>query len=248
MSAVAARYARSARSSAADPTASLTLKELFAQLDRHVDPIPVEKITALAKRLELSRGDIRRWARFGDTCYQRNLIHSGPAYQALALCWRSGQRSPIHDHRGSACVVRVVEGIATETIFDLSPSGLIFATATHHREAGSVCGSVDADIHQMGNLQDASSDLISLHIYSPPLLAMRTYFLGDCVIGECDDAVRSAIRAKANYLGRKVSLNPALQNWRIAAAEPQPSDGPRVRDERAAKQRRDSKPRPRGEG
>src|SRR5205807_7632445 len=43
------------------------------------------------------------------------------------LCWRNGQRSPIHDHRGSSCGVRVLRGTMTETQFAFAPNGHVKA-------------------------------------------------------------------------------------------------------------------------
>jgi cysteine dioxygenase len=193
----------------------MNLAELLEELDAFGGPIPLEHMTRRVRKLKVERADVRRFTRFGDTCYQRNLMHEGPAYQALVLCWRSGQRSPIHDHSGSACVVRVIEGTGTETLFDLSASGLIYPTSTRRWRAGDCMGSFDADIHQMGNLEAARQDLVTLHLYSPPLLAMRTYFLGDSVIGECDNAIRAAIRARANYLGRAAAQPDAGPRWSL---------------------------------
>ena len=95
------------------------------------------------------------------------------------LCWKNGQRSPIHDHTGSACVVRVLRGTLTETLFELVPSGHIKATFSRDFIEGSLMGSEDTDIHQVSNLQAANADLVTLHIYTPPLNRMNTFSLYD---------------------------------------------------------------------
>lgn len=40
---------------------------------------------------------------------------------------------------------------------------------------GYVCSAEDADIHQVANMQAAGTDLVTLHIYSPPIKNMHTY-------------------------------------------------------------------------
>ena len=40
---------------------------------------------------------------------------------------------------------------------------------------GTVIGSQDSDLHQVSNLQDGNLDLVTLHVYSPPLFRMGTY-------------------------------------------------------------------------
>ncbi len=175
------------------PKIPRSLADLIAIWDRYDGAIPLRALRAGLRGLRLTRHDLDGFAEFSESCYRRNRIHTGPAYELLALCWASGQRSPIHDHRGSACALRVVEGIATETKFEFSPSGLIYATGTGRLAAGSVTASYDADMHQMGNLEPSGCDLITLHVYSPPLLRMGRYYLGDAVMGEGEVALRSRL-------------------------------------------------------
>jgi DMSO/TMAO reductase YedYZ molybdopterin-dependent catalytic subunit len=47
-----------------------------------------------------------------------------------------------------------------------------------------VIGNEDGDLHQVSNLQAGSADLVTLHVYSPPLLRMTTYSLTDRTRGE----------------------------------------------------------------
>ena len=176
------------------------LRRLLAALDRFDRPIPLRTLQKHVRAAALTPSDVRPFVHFGESCYRRNLAHDGPHYQALVLCWRSGQRSPIHDHTGSACVVHVLAGIGTETFFALSPSGLIYPVRSRRVRPGATIGSYDGDMHQLGNLGPAGADLITLHIYSPPLIGMRTYFLGDAVLGECRNAVRAAVRVRAAAL------------------------------------------------
>lgn len=164
---------------------------LFAELDRYRDAIPLSVITQWLRGAQLNLEELEPWLRFDPERYQRNLLHSGPAYQALLLCWRNGQRSPIHDHRGSACGVKVLSGRATETTFDFASNGMIVPVRTCELEEGSICGSFDADMHQVSNLQSDEADLITLHVYSPPLLKMRMYSLTDSHVQEFSDPVNA---------------------------------------------------------
>ncbi len=169
---------------------STTLGELFVWLDQFSQRAPLDELTAALADLEIDSSDLAECVRFGHSTYQRNLLQNGPAYHALVLCWRSGQRSPIHDHPGSSCAVRVIEGVATETVFERTAAGLIYPTHTHELTTHAVLGSQDADIHQMSNLQPPGRDLITLHVYSPPLVVMRKYSLTDTTVAEFVDPVR----------------------------------------------------------
>lgn len=172
-----------------DATTRLSLGDFFAKLDEHTGRIPLDTLNGLLRRLDVNLDDVRPHARFNDEHYQRNLMRAGRAYHALILCWRNGQRSPIHDHRGSSCGVRILEGEMTETVFELGPNGLIYPTTTSVLKEGSVCGSEDADIHQVSNLQSGERPLVTLHVYSPPLLVMGTYSLTDDMVAEFADPI-----------------------------------------------------------
>ena len=132
---------------------------------------------------------VRPFLRFSTDHYVRNLMYAGPSYQALVLCWHSGQRSPIHDHRGSSCAVKIISGVATETSFAQAANGMFYATGSRQLAAGDHCASQDADVHQMSNLQPAGSDLVTLHIYSPPLFRMNMYSLVDAKLTQFFDPV-----------------------------------------------------------
>lgn len=180
--------------------ATPNLLALIDALQCHTGQIPLGELLELQRRHVITREDIADFAIFDAACYRRNRIFLSADVELLALCWRSGQRSPIHDHTGSACAVRVISGVASETTFERSPSGLLFAKSTIHNPAGAVCGSIDADIHQMGNLQREGEDLVTLHAYSPPLRHMKTYFCGDAVMGEYLNPLDALTRGRSGRL------------------------------------------------
>ena len=155
----------------------LSLEDMLTRFDEYAHQIPLSVIVESLSNVRLDVGAFEEYMRFGERGYQRNLLHEGPSYQALILCWRHGQRSPIHDHRGSTCGVRVVQGMAHETIFRRTAQGFIFPVETLVHGVGSVCGSEDADIHQVSNVSEIPGDLVTLHVYSPALVMMGRYTL-----------------------------------------------------------------------
>jgi len=170
---------------------------------------------------KVTLADLRDVARSDEACYTRNLICSGAVYDLLVLCWRSGQRSPIHDHRGSNCGVKVLSGIATEVTFERSPCGLVYPSATAELQAGSVTASSDSDMHQMGNLQATGCDLATLHIYSPPLQRMGTYFLGDSVIGEHHSPAQGMRVARySSHIEQRTRVTESLRRSRRTTRRP----------------------------
>lgn len=160
------------------------LNELFAYLDGLDGRASLEELKAKVIDLELEVEHLSPHVRFSDRVYARNLVRAGEWYHAWVLCWKNGQRSPIHNHAGSSCCVKVLRGTATETLFEFAPNGHVKAVFSRDLYEGSVLGSEDSDMHQVSNLQAGGADLVTLHIYSPPLLRMETYSLTDLVRGE----------------------------------------------------------------
>jgi DMSO/TMAO reductase YedYZ molybdopterin-dependent catalytic subunit len=160
------------------------LDTLIDYLDRLQGKASLSELRDLLQRLDLDAGDVESFVRFAEPSYQRILIRAGRWYHLWVLCWKNGQRSPIHDHVGSGCAVHVLRGTATVTDCVFAPNGHVKAVASRDFPAGSVFVNEDADMHQVSNLQAGSADLVTLHIYSPPLLRMGTYSLTDRTRGE----------------------------------------------------------------
>jgi cysteine dioxygenase len=150
---------------------------MFAPLDRFEGIVPMSAIVDWLRRTPVPLESVRHLLVFSPDEYVRNLLLTGPAYQALLLCWRNGQVSPIHNHRGSNCGVRVLSGVATETTFVRAASGAIVMTGSRELPDGHICLSADTDIHRISNLQPDGADLVTLHLYSPPLLQMEVFSL-----------------------------------------------------------------------
>jgi cysteine dioxygenase len=166
-----------------DPKAG-SLGSLFRYLDHLEGRAALADLTAELRELSVDAAELADFIRFSRQSYARNLVRGSPWYQALVLCWRNGQRSPIHDHAGSSCGVRVLRGVMTETLFDFAPNGHVKAVCSRDFPLGAVIGSEDSDLHQVSNLQAGDADLVTLHVYSPPLVRMGTYSLTDLSRGE----------------------------------------------------------------
>lgn len=155
------------------------LAAMFGYLDTLTGRPDLARFTADLARFDIDLDDLAEHVHFADQGYKRNAVRVGSGYAAWVLCWKNGQRSPIHDHVGSACVVRVLRGVLTETLFEVAANGHVKATFSRDFAAGSLCGSEDTDIHQVSNLQAGDAELITLHVYAPPLFRMGTYSLYD---------------------------------------------------------------------
>jgi 3-mercaptopropionate dioxygenase len=101
--------------------------------------------------------------------YRQHLVHVHPAgrYSIVALVWKPGQATPIHDHR-CWCVVGVWRGLERETTYDLHGD----AESAYLVERNSVVASPgdvgvlvppEEDIHRVENC--GSTLAISIHVY-----------------------------------------------------------------------------------
>jgi cysteine dioxygenase len=151
------------------------LLPLIDYLNTLEDRASIERLKELLTASNATLDDVRDYVRYEPGHYQRNLVCQGPWYELLVICWRSGQRSPIHNHAKSTCGLKVLSGICTETYFAHSPCGQVVALSSHELPAGAVCASEDEDTHQVSNVQAPGTDLVTMHIYSPPLRAMKKY-------------------------------------------------------------------------
>ena len=151
------------------------LTELVNYLDSLSSRADVDQLDRLLLENNATLESLKDFVQFGDVSYRRNLIKQNAWYELLCICWQSGQRSPIHDHAQSTCGLKIITGVATETVFESSDCGQIKAVSSKDFQVGCVCSSQDSDVHQVSNLQSPGKNLVTLHIYSPPISCMDTY-------------------------------------------------------------------------
>ena len=149
------------------------LVDFFDRLDRQPGRLSLELLEDATQRLDLPQVAFSALTDFDTAGYTRTVLHQGPSYEALLMCWLPGQHSVIHDHRGSHCAFRVLMGTATETVYSLDQLGRAHACGERHYTTGHVAASSEGDIHRVSNLE--GEDLVTLHVYSPSLRQMRTY-------------------------------------------------------------------------
>ncbi len=158
-----------------NPPVPAKLRPVIARLEAGAGRPDLEELRRLLQQLDLSPEGVRDFISFNAGGYQRNLVSCGAWHEILVICWLSGQRSPIHDHAGSACAFKVLHGTDREIIHQLQPDGSVRPLCSRRLPPGYVAASREADIHEVANLQPQQRPLITLHIYSPPLVRMRTY-------------------------------------------------------------------------
>jgi predicted metal-dependent enzyme (double-stranded beta helix superfamily) len=108
--------------------------------------------------------------------YCQHLLYADPvdAFSIVALVWRPGQGTCIHDHI-SWCVVGVYEGAEESTLYRLveppaAPAHLTVAGHTIDGEGATSYFAPPGDIHAVRNSTDRT--VISIHIYGADISAL----------------------------------------------------------------------------
>jgi predicted metal-dependent enzyme (double-stranded beta helix superfamily) len=180
------------------------LQGLISYLEGLTSRMDLSVVSSMLETEEISMDVIRPVCRFSDTHYQRNKIASSDWFDLLLICWKPGQATSIHDHAGSSCGFKVLSGEATEVVFEKSSlqSGCNLVTPRRKKDylSGEVCRAKDSDIHAIVN--NTSDELVTLHIYSPPL-SMNYYKMDPMFKGDrwLEDPVLGKTLAGARIVG-----------------------------------------------
>jgi predicted metal-dependent enzyme (double-stranded beta helix superfamily) len=132
----------------------------------------MERHASWSETAELVAGQLRRHLptrdvltaeqRFGSPDgYRSHTLHVEPdgSFSIVALVWRPGQITRIHDHM-TWCVFGVIQGVEHEELFD----GDLKVIGHSDNHVGDVSGfAPPGDIHRVHNTGDTTA--ISIHIY-----------------------------------------------------------------------------------
>jgi len=121
--------------------------------------------------------------RYGDPAgYRCHLLHAEPdgSFSVVALVWRPGQATPIHDHV-TWCAFGVIQGAEHEERYVLRDDGWLEQDGVSVNVTGDVAGlAPPGDIHRVRNAGPQTA--ISLHVYGTDISRLgssvrRTYDL-----------------------------------------------------------------------
>jgi predicted metal-dependent enzyme (double-stranded beta helix superfamily) len=154
------------------PIPATSLDELVravrAVVDRHADWRQTARLVAAELARHIPAPDVLTpEQRIGDPKRYRSYpLHTEPdgSFSVVALVWRPGQVTAIHDHV-TWCVFGVIQGIEHEELFTLDEErGCLVEAGTSTNRAGDVNGfAPPGDIHRVRNVGDHTA--ISIHVY-----------------------------------------------------------------------------------
>jgi 3-mercaptopropionate dioxygenase len=131
--------------------ADRTAQRVAAELQRH---LPSPDLLTAEQRIGDPDG------------YRSHVLHAEPdgCFSIVALVWRPGQSTPIHDHV-TWCVFGVIQGIEYEELFTLDEDrGCLVEAGSSMNRTGEVSGfAPPGDIHRVRNA--GAETAISIHVY-----------------------------------------------------------------------------------
>ncbi|KAH7311827.1 RmlC-like cupin domain-containing protein [Rhexocercosporidium sp. MPI-PUGE-AT-0058] len=136
--------------------------------------------------------------------YTRNLVTEVPGvFNLLLLVWTPGMRSPVHDHAGSHCLMKVLGGGLREVRYEMPESsgeGLREIGRTDFGEGKVAYISDRLGLHEIVNPSDGEY-AVSLHLYTPPNAATYGCHVYDPVTGESKHVMQCAYDSVRGVVG-----------------------------------------------
>ena len=101
------------------PVALQSLDELITALSEEERT----KYNHIIHSIQFSADDFESYSSWSNDCYTRNCIVDNEKFELILICWCEGHSTPIHDHGGEECWVKVIEGEFKETIYKKNEEG-----------------------------------------------------------------------------------------------------------------------------
>jgi len=115
-----------------------------------------------------------KYVSWSDECYTRNCIVDNEKFELILICWCVGHGTPIHDHDGEECWVKVIKGEFKETIYKKDETGELNIVKTAISKQNQVTYMKDfMGFHTLKNLSNKKS--MSLHLYAKPIRKCRIF-------------------------------------------------------------------------
>ncbi len=141
------------------------IDDLLRDLGRRPErPTPGSVILPVAREIEPFLDGVR----YSGERYMRHPVYLARDWEVMLISWESGQKTPIHDHRGVTGSMLVFSGGLIEETFE-TPGGKPELLERAERASGDTCLTSPTLLHRLFPRRGRS---LSLHIYRPPLREM----------------------------------------------------------------------------
>lgn len=109
--------------------------------------------------------------------YNRELLYKNDEVELLVMNWSQLECAP-HDHGNSFGWIQVLSGTSRNSVYEVNGNGLPIELFHADHQKGTYFYAPKKAIHKMKAY--SHTDLVTLHLYSPPITGMIVYDLPKC--------------------------------------------------------------------
>jgi len=109
--------------------------------------------------------------------YNRKLLFKNNEVELLVMNWSQVECAP-HDHGHSQGWIQVLSGTSVNSVYEVKGNGLPTELFHEYHDKGRSFYAPKKGIHKMKAAHQ--TDLVTLHLYSPPITGMIVYDLQKC--------------------------------------------------------------------
>ncbi len=109
--------------------------------------------------------------------YNRKLLYKNEEVELLVMNWSQLECAP-HDHGSSHGWIQVLSGTTRNSVYEIMGNGLPTELFHEYHQKGKYFFAPKKAIHKMK--ASNHTDLVTLHLYSPPIIGMIVYDLQKC--------------------------------------------------------------------
>jgi cysteine dioxygenase len=111
--------------------------------------------------------------------YFRRLIYQNDEVELLVMNWSQLECAP-HDHGESQGWIQVLTGTSLNTVYEVNENGLPTELFEEFHHKGAFFYAPRRGVHKMKAGEE--KELVTLHLYSPPITGMKVYDLEKCAV------------------------------------------------------------------
>jgi cysteine dioxygenase len=146
-------------------------------LDPLKDPSKAELKYALLQ-LNITLGDLADLPEPSEEKpYNRKLLFKNNEVELLVMNWSQLECSP-HDHGHSHGWIQVLSGTSLNSVYEIRENGLPTELFHQYHQQGNYFFAPRMAIHKMK--ASNNTEMVTLHLYSPPITGMTVYDLEKC--------------------------------------------------------------------
>lgn len=120
------------------------------------------------RSFDLPIGAFDSFRSWSSESYTRNCIVGNEKFELILICWEQEHITPIHDHAGEECWVKVIQGELKETIYKVDEGKQLHTVKSSIYKTGDISYMIDfMGFHRLENSHDKRS--MSLHLYAKPI-------------------------------------------------------------------------------